>query len=130
MQGSGRERGAATTELVIATPLLLVLVLLVVQFALWQHATHIADAAAQEGTRAARLQGGTAHDGAARARDFLAQLGSTILVHTEITAGRDAEIARVEVRGQAVALVPGLHLPVRVASQGSVERFRPADQSP
>jgi hypothetical protein len=130
MRGFERERGAATTELVITTPLLLVLVLLVAQFALWQHATHIADAAAQEGARAARLQGGSAADGAARARDFLAQLGSTILVHPEVVAHRDAETAGVEVKGQTVMLVPGLRLPVRVASQGAVENFRPADQSP
>ena len=77
---SNGEHGAATTELVVATPLLLLLVLLVVQFALWGHAIHISDAAAQEGARAARLEGGTAADGAARAREFLSQLSPTILV--------------------------------------------------
>ncbi|MGH3185480.1 MAG: TadE/TadG family type IV pilus assembly protein, partial [Streptosporangiaceae bacterium] len=36
------ERGSATAELVIATPLLLLLILAIVQFALWEHATHVA----------------------------------------------------------------------------------------
>ncbi len=130
MRGSAHEGGAATAELVIAIPLLLLLVLLVVQFALWQHAVHVADAAAQEGARAARLQGGTAAEGEARARVFLAQLSPTILAHPEVVARRDADSARVEVAGEALVLVPGLHLPVRVASQGSVERFRAADQAP
>jgi Flp pilus assembly protein TadG len=127
---SGDERGAATAELVIATPLLLLLVLLVVQFALWQHAIHIADAAAQEGARAARLEGGTAADGAARAREFLAQLSPTILIHPEVVARRNADTARVEISGEALMVVPGLHLSVRAASQGAVEVFRPAAQTP
>lgn len=122
--------GAATAETVIAMPLLLLLVLLVVQFALWQHAVHIADAAAQEGARAARLEGGTAATGAARARDFLAQLSPTILVHPQVVARRDADTARVEIHGEALMVVPGLHLPVRAVSQGPTEVFRPADQSP
>jgi hypothetical protein len=97
-----------------------------VQFALWQHAIHIADAAAQEGARAARLEGGTAADGAARAREFLAQLSPTILIHPEVVARRNADTARVEISGEALMVVPGLHLSVRAASQGAVEVFRPA----
>ena len=127
---SNGERGAATTELVVATPLLLLLVLLVVQFAMWEHAIHIADAAAQEGARAARLEGGTAADGAARARDFLAQLSPTILVHPQVTARRTTDTAQVEITGQAMAVVPGMRLPVRAKSQGVVEVFRPAVQTP
>ncbi len=128
-QSSG-EHGAATAELVIATPLLLLLVLLVVQFALWQHAIHIADAAAQEGARAARLEGGTAADGTSHARVFLAQLSPTILVHPDVVARRNADTARVEITGQALTVVPGLRLPVRSVSQGAVEVFRPAAQTP
>lgn len=119
------EGGSATLELVLATPLLLLLLLVIVQFALWQHAIHIADAAAQEGARVARLQGGTARAGAARTHRFLAQFSPTILTHPQIVARRDANTARVEVTGQALMLIPGLHLPVRVASQGEVEAFRP-----
>jgi Flp pilus assembly protein TadG len=119
------EDGGATLEMVLATPLLLLLLLAIVQFALWQHAIHVADAAAQEGARAARLQDGTASAGAARTREFLAQLSPTILTHPHIVARRDANTARVEVTGQALMLIPGLHLPVRVVSQGEVEVFRP-----
>ncbi len=43
------ESGSATAELVIATPLLLLLILAIVQFALWEHATHVAQAVAQQG---------------------------------------------------------------------------------
>ena len=50
-------------ELVIATPLLLLLVLLIAQFALYMHATHIAQAAASEALSEARVSGGTAAAG-------------------------------------------------------------------
>jgi len=126
LAGRHPERGSVSAELVMATPLLLLLVLLVVQFALWQHAVHVADAAAQEGARAARLEGGSAAAGQAEAERFLARLGHTVVTDPEVTVHRDAERARVEVRGYAAAVVPFLHLPVRVASEGRLERFRSA----
>jgi len=115
-----------TAELVVATPLLLLLVLLVVQFALWQHGLHVATAAAEEGERAARLEGGTAAAGATRARDFLAQLGPSLVVAPRVTARRDQATARVEVRGTAEQLVPWLRLPIHAVAEGPVEVFRPA----
>src|SRR6266496_4198474 len=54
------QRGASTVELVIATPVLLLLILLIAQFALYLHATHIAQAAASEALSAARVSGGNA----------------------------------------------------------------------
>jgi Flp pilus assembly protein TadG len=119
------DRGAVSAELVVATPLLLVLVLLVVQFALWQHAVHVAGAAAQEGARSARLEGGSAAAGQARAEQFLAQLGRTVVMQPQVIVRRDLDRARVEVTGYAVNVLPFIHLPIRAESDGPVERFRP-----
>jgi hypothetical protein len=99
--------------------------MLVVQFALWQHAQHVASAAAQEGARAARLEGGTRAAGATTARAFVDALGSAIVLRPRVTAVRDADSARVEVDGEAITLVPWLHLPVRAVAQAPTERFRP-----
>lgn len=118
------EGGAATVEVVIIFPLLLLTLLLVVQFGLWYHGRHVALAAAEEGTRAARVDGGSAAAGAARARRFLHDLGSSVLVNPQVSASRDQEVAHVEVSGQALNVVPLLRLPIRAASQGPVERFR------
>ena len=120
----GEETGAASAELVLATPVLLVCVLLVVQFGLWLHASHVATAAAQEGSRAVRLEGGTAAAGERVARDFLAAAGSQVVESPDVTAVRDPDAARVEVSGHAVGVVPGFRLPVRASSAGPVERFR------
>ncbi len=120
------QTGAVAAELVVATPLLLLLVLLVVQFALWQHGLHVATAAAEEGERAARLEGGTAAAGAARTREFLATLGPNLVVAPKVTARRDQTTARVEVHATAERLVPWLHLPIHAVAEGPVEVFTPA----
>jgi Flp pilus assembly protein TadG len=118
------ERGSAATEVVLLTPVLLFLVMLVVQFGLWYHAEHVAQAAAQEGVRSARLEGSTADAGRTRAVDFLAVSGPTIVQDATVTASRDAETATVEVRGHAVTVVPGFSLPVNAKATSPVERFR------
>ena len=119
------QAGAVTAELAVATPLLLLLVLGVIQFALWQHAEHVVTAAAQEGARAARVEGGTAAVGQARAEAFLAQLGGHVVLTPRVSAQRAAQTARVEVDGTAEAVIPFLHLPVRAVSAGPIEVFRP-----
>src|SRR3989440_600300 len=95
------QAGSATLQTVLVMPLLLLLITLIVQFALWYHAAHIATAAAQDGARAARIEGGTAADGQARAQQVLEQLG--VLTGSSVTVTRDANVARVEVHGYAPA---------------------------
>lgn len=109
-----RCRGSASVELTVAAPLLLLLLMLVVQFAMWAHATHIAQAAANAGVQGARAYGGTADDGKTDATTVLSHLAGTILTHTRVDAARSATAATVTVTGDAVAVVPGLHLPVTV----------------
>jgi len=117
------ERGDATTETVLVTPVLLLLIALVVQFALWYHASHVAEAAAQEGARGARAFGGSAAAGQERAEHFLAETGPTIVVDPEVTATRDAGTARVEVRGHAPSVVPGMRWAVAASAESPTERF-------
>ncbi|MEU8269880.1 TadE family protein, partial [Sphaerisporangium sp. NPDC049002] len=53
----GRDRGATVVELALLMPVLLIVILLVVQSALWFHGRQVADAAAREGARVARAAG-------------------------------------------------------------------------
>lgn len=124
------ERGSATTELVIATPLLLLLILLVVQFAIWQNSIHVAQAAASQGLASARVQGGTAGSGQNEVSLVLDQLGHSVLVHPSVQVVRGANVTTVTVTGQAEAVVPFLHLPVHATASGPVERFRPPGEGP
>lgn len=127
--GWGRRRddsGAVAAELVVATPLLLLLILAVVQFALWQHASHVADAIAQQGLAAARVQGGSPAAGQAEANLVYGQLGRGLLVDPTITASDTATTAQVVVTGHTTSVVPFLRLPVRAVAAGPRERFVPA----
>ena len=117
------EQGDATTELVLVTPVLLLLVAFVIQFALWYHAAHVAEAAAQEGARAARAFDGSAEAGRERAERFLAETGPGIVVTPEVTVRRDVTTARVEVHGRAPSVVPGMRLPVTATAESPTERF-------
>ncbi|MGW5053957.1 TadE/TadG family type IV pilus assembly protein [Actinokineospora sp. NPDC004072] len=119
------DRGAVSAELVIATPLLLLMLLAIVQFALWSHATHIAQAAASQGLAAARSQTGTAADGTSTAQQLLDQLASGPLTASAVTSGRTAASAWVRVSGTATSVVPFLRLPVHAEAGGPVERFVP-----
>jgi Flp pilus assembly protein TadG len=124
------ESGEATTEMVLIVPVLLLLLLVVVQFGLWYHAQHVVQAAAQEGTRAARVEGATADDGSRRAELFLARSGGGVVDDPAVLADRTADQIRVEVSGRAVAVIPGLHLTVNAAATSPTEEFRPDLSAP
>jgi len=113
--------------MVIAVPLLMLLILLVVQFALWAHASAVAQATAEEALAAARVQGGSAAAGQQRAHQVLAQIGGAVLAGPRITVTRSPVTATVQITGTAerVLPVPGLAVPVTVTVTGPVERFVP-----
>jgi hypothetical protein len=123
-KGVGGEAGATTLEAVLVFPALLLLLMLIIQFALWYHASDLATAAAQDGVRAARIEGATAADGADRANQLLDQTGPSILQGRHVSVQRGADIARVEVRGTCIRLVPFLRLPVHAVAESSTEQFR------
>jgi Flp pilus assembly protein TadG len=118
-----RERGGATVELVLTVPVLLLLIMLIVQFGLYWHANHVAQAAAQEGVRAARMADGTAETGRERARAFVTSAAPTLLHDVDITASRNTQTAGVHVHATVQAVVPGLSLAVDVESRSPTEHF-------
>jgi len=124
------DRGAGSAEIAVATPLLMLLILLVIQFGVWAHATHVAQATAEEALAAARVQGGTAAAGQARARQVLGQIGGAILLSPHVSVTRTATTVTVTITADAerVLPLPGLGLPVTVTVTGPVERFVPATQ--
>lgn len=114
-----------SAELAIATPVLLLALLAIVQFALWSHATHVAQAAAAQGLSAARVQSGNAEAGESQARQLLRELGDGPLKKVVVDANRTADRATVGVDGVTISVIPFLQLPVHAEATGSVERFVP-----
>ena len=114
--------------MVIAVPLLMVLILLIVQFAVWEHASAVAQATAEEALAAARVQGGSAAAGQQRAAQVLGQIGSAVLQGPQVSVTRSAADAKVQITGTAEQVLPfpGIRLPIKVTVTGPVERFVPA----
>ena len=124
------ESGAVSAELVIATPLLLLLIMGVIQFALWEHAEHIATAVAQQGVSVGRLQGETAANGQNQAQSVLDQLGPTVLAGSKITATRTAQMTTVTVTGHAESIIGLFSLPVKATASGATENYTNPGQAP
>lgn len=120
-----KDRGAVTVELVLATPLLVLCLMLVIQAGLWMHATHVAQATAQRALESARAYNGSTADGQETARQSLAELAGGTLKDAHAEVNRGAGQANVEITGYAATVVPGMRLPVRARAAGGVERFVP-----
>ncbi|MEV0112550.1 TadE/TadG family type IV pilus assembly protein [Streptomyces sp. NPDC050844] len=116
------DEGAVSTQLVLVVPALLLMALLVVQFALAWHAGHIAQYAAERALAAARLEDGGQAEGQTEARRGLAQLGSRVLTDPSVSVHRSATQATVRVNGSVMEVVPGLRLGVSGTASGAVER--------
>jgi Flp pilus assembly protein TadG len=121
------DRGASTLELALLTPILLLVILLVIQFAMVFHARHVALAAAQSGARVAREQstGNWKGTSEAKAREYVQQIGPELLSGAAASAGGDQDQRWVTVTGTAVRVVPFLSFHVSQRSGGPIECYRP-----
>ena len=119
------ERGAGATEIVIITPLLLFMIMLIAQFALYMHASHIAQAAASEALSAARVSGGSAAAGTTEGQQVLTQLGSGPLHATSVTVVRGNTQASVTITGTVVNVIPFMDLTVHAEAVGPIDKFTP-----
>ena len=129
-QGAVRDDGSSAIELVLLTPVLIVLVFAVVQAALLWNAQHVAVAAAQQGARLARSAGGM---DAAEVRNatvgYVHSLGASLVDAPTVTVMRGGGWVTVTVTAHAVSLLPGATLTVHGTSRGPIERFTPAASS-
>ena len=119
------DRGSVSAEVVLLLPVILMLLLGIVQFTLWSHATHIAQAAAAQALATARAGDGSPAAGSANAQQLLDELAAGPLFDSKVDVHRDAASASVRISGTATSVVPFLHLPVHAEAAGPVERFVP-----
>jgi Flp pilus assembly protein TadG len=124
------DRGAGAAEVVIAVPLLMLLILAIVQFAVWAHASSVAQATAEEALAAARIQGSSTATGQQRAQQVLGQIGGAVLVAPQVSVTRTADSTTVQITATAEQVIPFFHMPVRVTVTGPTERFVPDTDLP
>jgi Flp pilus assembly protein TadG len=110
----GGDQGSATVEVTLAMPLLGLLLLLIVQFAFWAHANHVAQAAANQGVQNARAYGSTEGGGVEVTNAILDQTAGSVLGNRSVTVTNTATTSTVTVTGRVASVVPGLSLPITV----------------
>jgi hypothetical protein len=115
----------------MATVALMMMALLVVQFALFWHARHIAQYVARRALATARVENGTAQDGRTQARRSLAALAGHILTDASVTAERTSTRTTVRVEGAVMRVlpVPGLVLHVAGTASGPTEKISMPDRA-
>ncbi|MFB9889214.1 TadE/TadG family type IV pilus assembly protein [Planobispora takensis] len=132
-EGRDRERGATAVELAMIMPVVLIVILLVVQFALWFHGRQVADAAAREGARLARVDTDSwQRDAETRAREVLEAVGPELLGGATATAWEEDDRRGVEITAtavQVIPLLPATTFTITARFGGPVECFRPDDGS-
>ena len=128
---SGADRGSSAVELVILTPVLLALIWMIIQYALYYQGRQVALAAAQIGARVARQDANSVPGWQAiaeqSAENYYAGLGTRVLGGnvTAVAAPAGVSQVKVTVTGQAASILFGLTLTIRETVSGPIECFRP-----
>jgi Flp pilus assembly protein TadG len=125
--------GSSAIELALLAPALIIITMLVIQWALWFQARQVALDSAQAGARVAREQEpGWPAQSVAEARKFYNEVGSKVITGISATvnpAGGAPNQVYVTVTGDVPTLIPGIStLQVHETAGGDVECFRPADE--
>jgi Flp pilus assembly protein TadG len=118
------ESGSSTVEFVIGTALMVTMLTVIVQFALYFHLRAVAQTAAREGLDHVRVVEGSPDDGIATANEFLDQAGQSLEAR-QVTAERSPSTSSLTVSGNVVSVVPGLNLRVEVTVDAPTERVTP-----
>jgi len=122
-RASRTDRGASTIEFVLTMPLLLIIMLITVQFALIAHAQSGMQAAAEEGAARARAYDGSAGQAHSQTTKYLQHLSGSLLDHVSISVDRGQEQASVTVQGTVTQIVPFMPTSITRHSTGPVERY-------
>jgi len=124
-RGDPRRSDAGLAEFVVCLPVFFLLVIGGVQYALWSHASHLARAAAEQGSQVASGYGSTLSAGTQAAQSFIATTGPGTLTNPQVsTSTLSGDVAQVTVTGRAQALIPWLDLTVSATSNAPIQEYR------
>ncbi len=107
-------------------PVLLFCVLLVIQFALAMHARAVLASAAQDGARAAQVDGGTDGQGTAAATATLRRDGSGLVHNRDVRIDDDGTTVTAVVSGDVTSIIPGWTWHLSGRASGPHETFEPS----
>lgn len=128
-RGARPDDGYSVVEAAITLPAVILLSMLVVQWALVWHGHHVSEAAAQTGLRHARGYRATAGEGQRAAGDYLHAVAPRLLTSTRVDVTRTATTVTVHVHAEVLPVIPGLSAlmsgSIDQTVSGPVERFVP-----
>lgn len=117
------EEGLA--EFVVCLPVFFLLVICGIQFALWSHASHLARAAAEQGSQVASAYGSSQSAGSQAAYQFIDTTGPGTLTGPQVASTTlPGGVAQVTVTGRAQALIPWFDLTVSATSDAPIQEYR------
>lgn len=123
------DRGSSAVELAILAPALIMMTMLIIQFAIWFDARHAALAAAQAGDRIARAEAATnqawAGDAENEANNYFHALDTSVitLVNMPTATRTGGNQVAVTVTGRLNGVIP-IPMTISVTVSGPVECFR------
>jgi len=110
MTYGGRTSGSVSIEGVLIVPLFLAALFAILEGSLWVHASSVAQAAAQDGARAATVIGGSEQAGRDTAQSILTERSVGEDWNVVTTPGTDS--FTVSITGRSTSVVPGLSFSV------------------
>jgi len=120
-----RDEGSAAIEAAILFPIVLLLVMTIIQAAVYYHAQDVVQSAANGGAVVGALRDGTSDAAEAEARARIERAGGTSLLDDyDVSATHTGTEVTITVRGTAKTFIPGLP-PLKVTQTviAPVERF-------
>jgi Flp pilus assembly protein TadG len=115
--------GSAVLETAIVLPAMILLTMLVIQYALVWHARHVAQAAAQEGLRAASSYQVTPADGRTAALTYLRNVAPHLLTSPDVHTTSTGTTMTVTIHADALPLLSFGRFPLTEHATGPRERF-------
>lgn len=115
------ERGSTTVEAAGYTILMLLVLTVLVQAAVWGLADLSARQAAQHGLQTARVAGGDEQTGHADTTAMLQAINPHGLTDTDITVQRGPDTTTVTITGTVLQVIPGVSIPISVQAQAPTE---------
>lgn len=104
--------GSSSVELAVVTPVMMLALMVVVQFAVYFCALHVAQAAAAQAAASTSREHGHTDDGKSEAHRILGTAGTGFLTATDVAVTRTATLTTARISGTVVSVVPFLHLKV------------------
>jgi Flp pilus assembly protein TadG len=120
----GNDDGYNIVEFMLTFVALIVITMVVIQFALLWHARHVAQAAAQDALRTASNYQSTADAGQSDGYAYLHQVAPNLVLDPHVTVTRNATTVNVDVTGHVLSIGP-FTMTVHESASGPVERGTP-----